>query len=232
MFPDALNHNSNSTPFFQISFNEVKFNYPARKDVPILRGWFYFAQARDLDIITFSNFPVSMVINVLPRLSLDVAPGTTVALVGPPHSKLWISSVTFWLKISSLQRKIIYNIIISYLRRERYILLILLCFTLQLAFVLFLFIILCNIWDLNTSENGLLCYNCLCTGWALRLWKVHLYPTRPEALWSGLRHGLYHPLLSDTVHNHPIWNTLGPSWCSGAPWREQSEISECWVAEG
>ena len=38
MFPDALNHNSNSTPFFQISFNEVKFNYPARKDVPILRG--------------------------------------------------------------------------------------------------------------------------------------------------------------------------------------------------
>ena len=23
---------------FQISFNEVHFNYPARKDVPILRG--------------------------------------------------------------------------------------------------------------------------------------------------------------------------------------------------
>ena len=50
---------------------------------PFSEGNFFFAQARDLDIITFSNFPVSMVINVLLRLSLDVAPGTTVALVGP-----------------------------------------------------------------------------------------------------------------------------------------------------
>ena len=70
---DTDNSNSDFTysiQLFQISFNGVHFNYPARKDVPILRGWIDFVQARYIIIDSpYTNFPipVSMVMLSYPQ---------------------------------------------------------------------------------------------------------------------------------------------------------------------